>query len=63
VELLGPVLTAQLSLLASYASINLQQLSVRHLVSQLLPHLLPSGWRQAAAVPWQAADGRPGVTW
>jgi hypothetical protein len=54
-ELLGPALTAQLSLAASYGCTNLQLLTVQHLVTSILPQLLLQQWQHAAAVPWDAA--------
>jgi hypothetical protein len=54
-ELLGPALTAKLSLAASYGCSNLQLLSVQHLVTSILPQLLPQHWQAAAVVPWDAA--------
>jgi hypothetical protein len=59
-QLLGPALTAKLSLAASYCCTNLQLLSVQHLVTAILPQhpLLPQHWQRAAAVHWDAAaDG------
>lgn len=61
-ELLGPALTAKLSLAASYACLNLQLLTVQRMISSFLPQLLPSNWRHATAVAWSAgpateADG------
>ncbi|WIA11333.1 hypothetical protein OEZ85_011456 [Tetradesmus obliquus] len=54
-ELLGPALTAKLSLAASYGCLNLQLLSVQHLASSLLPQLLPHAWQHAKAVAWESA--------
>lgn len=64
-ELLGPELTAQLSLLASFDSCNLKHLSLQHLVSTFLPCILPAAWLGKAVVDWAAPEGtsQAPVTW
>lgn len=54
-QLLGPVITSKLSLIASYSSYNLQHLTVQHLVHSFLPQLLPSDWRAKSEVAWNVA--------
>jgi hypothetical protein len=55
--------TSQLSLLASYGTCNLQQLSVQHLATLLLPRLLPADWQHQAAVHWSSSSNSSSVTW
>jgi hypothetical protein len=65
-DLLGPALTTQLSLLASFDSCNLKHLSMSHLVDTFLPRILPTAWRHAALVQWtESVDqgGKPSVSW
>lgn len=68
-ELVGPALTTQLSLLASFDSCSVKHLTVVHLVDTFLPRLLPAAWRHAPVVCWgapaaaAAGDSTPHVSW
>lgn len=50
--MLGPAITTKLSLMASCNTLNIQHLSVQHLVQSFLPQLMPSDWRGKAVVHW-----------
>lgn len=64
-ELLGPALTTQLSLLASFDSCNLKHLSMSHMVQTFLPRILPAAWRHKPLVQWSGPEEghQSAVTW